>query len=70
MSDSRDTSCGCESDCREYREKLRGVECGVESCRYHSSGDCCTAGCISVESRNAIRKGETFCGTFEPRATL
>ena len=51
-------------------ETIRGVGCDVVSCRYHGKDNCCCAGCIQVGSTNAIRKGETYCGTFEPKASM
>lgn len=51
-------------------DKLCGVGCDVVSCRYHGCDNYCHAGNINVESENAIRKVETFCATFEPKASL
>ena len=45
-------------------EKLRGVGCGVISCKHHGPDNCCCADSIHVESRDATRKAETFCSTF------
>jgi len=53
-----------------HGEKLPGVGCGVVNCRYHGTDNCCCAEKITVESRNAIRKTETFCGTFTPKTSL
>ncbi len=50
--------------------KLPGVGCDVTSCKYHGRDNCCHAECINVESHSAIRKSETFCGTFEARTTM
>ena len=50
-------------------EKLSGVGCDVVSCKYHGGDDCCHAECINIQSQNAIRKAETFCGTFSPNRT-
>ena len=47
-------------------DPLRGVGCEVVNCKYHASGLCC-ADSIKVESPNAIKRAETFCGTFSPR---
>jgi hypothetical protein len=57
-----DIKCGCE--------KITGVNCDVDNCRYHSSDNCCEASCIKVESPSAMRKGETFCSTFEAKASV
>jgi hypothetical protein len=46
-----------------------GVGCDVKSCKYHSKDNLCTANRINVASENAMRKAETFCATFTPRAT-
>lgn len=53
-----------------WNEKLHGVGCDVTSCIYHGKDDHCHAPSINVESKNALRKAETFCGTFEPRASM
>ena len=45
---------------------LPGVCCSVESCRYHSHGNCCTASHIDVKESSAARKSQTFCGTYCP----
>lgn len=50
-------------------DTLYGVGCDVNSCRYHGNDDCCHAQKILVESHNALRKAETFCGTFAPRSS-
>ncbi len=48
-------------------DMIYGVTCDVVSCKYHGHDDRCFADKISVESPNALRKAETFCGTFAPR---
>lgn len=63
MSDSTN-SCGSCGD------RLPGVGCDVVSCKYHGTDGHCHAESIVVESHSAIRKGETFCGTFEAKATM
>ena len=50
--------------------KLCGVGCDVINCKYHGGDNCCHAESISVESQSAIRKAETFCGTFEARSSI
>ncbi len=57
-----DTRCGCD--------KIDGVKCDVTNCRYHGPNDCCQADGIRVESHNAMRKAETFCGTFESKTAM
>ena len=46
--------------------KISGVGCGVVSCKFHAKDNTCCAGCITVGSTNAVKKGETYCETFEP----
>jgi len=48
--------------------KTQGVGCDVSACRYHGEGNCCCAGNIHVENRNATEKSETFCATFAAKA--
>ena len=55
-----DTICG--------HNKLQGVDCGVINCKYHSADNSCVAHNITVENHNAMKKAETFCGTFTPRS--
>jgi hypothetical protein len=45
---------------------LSGVDCDVVNCKYHNGKDNCLASCIKVGAHNALRTGETFCGTFSP----
>jgi hypothetical protein len=54
---------------QQRSETLFGVGCDVVNCKYHGSDNCCHAQSIMVESPNALRKGETFCGTFAPRSS-
>lgn len=51
---------------RIFEDKLPGVGCEVVTCKYHSKDNRCYATAIKVESHNAVKKGETFCGTFTP----
>ena len=53
-----------------YEDKLNGVFCDVINCRFHGKDNFCHAESIVVESSNAIRKGETFCGTFTMKSTI
>jgi hypothetical protein len=48
-------------------DKLFGVACDVVNCRFHGTDNYCHADEIVVESENALRKAETFCGTFTPK---
>ena len=54
----------------DWNEKLSGVGCDVQNCTYHGKDGCCHAQSITVESKNALRKAETFCGTFEPKSIM
>ena len=57
---SKSESCGC----------VRNVGCSVKECRYHNAADRCIAAHISVANENASRKGDTFCATFENKASF
>lgn len=56
------------SDSKIYGNSLDGVGCSVSNCKYHTKNNACTAPGIAVQSENALRKAETFCGTFAPRS--
>ena len=58
------------SDKKTWDDRLCGVGCDVVNCKYHGTDNCCHADSINVESSNALRKAETFCGTFSPKGTL
>ena len=45
---------------------ISGVNCQVENCQYHTTGNLCTAAGIDVKNETAHTKAETFCGTFTP----
>ena len=45
-------------------DNLCGVSCDVVNCLYLGTDNHCHAQKINVESTNAVRKAETFCGTF------
>ncbi|MBQ8974764.1 MAG: DUF1540 domain-containing protein [Oscillospiraceae bacterium] len=49
-------------------KKLSGVDCGVVNCKFHSVDNACVADNIKVENHNAMKRAETFCGTFAPRS--
>lgn len=51
-------------------DKLNCVGCDVVNCVYHGKDGHCHAQAINVESHSAIRKAETFCGTFEARSSM
>lgn len=50
--------------------KLDGVACTVGTCAYHGNGNFCNAGSIKVGTEYALDKAETFCSTYEHKATL
>jgi len=50
-------------------DKLPGVSCDAINCEFQRSG-CCHADNIRVQSPEAMRKSETFCSTFHPKATM
>ncbi len=52
---------------KSWDDQLSAVGCDVINCRYHGKDNHCHADSIVVESHSAIRKAETFCGTFEAR---
>jgi hypothetical protein len=54
MSDNR--NCGCST--------ISGVSCGAKNCKYHTTEDKCSASSIKVENTSAMKKAETWCGTF------
>ena len=58
------------SDVTRTNDKLCGVGCDVVNCKYHSTDNCCHADCIAVQSPSAMRKAETFCGTFTPKSSM
>ncbi|WP_077368115.1 DUF1540 domain-containing protein [Anaerosalibacter sp. Marseille-P3206] len=45
---------------------IEGVKCVVNTCKYHASGDYCTASSIEIQPRNASSTEETDCATFYP----
>ena len=52
------------TDGKKCNNKLCGVGCDVVNCKYHGADNYCHAESINVESSSAVRKAETFCGTF------
>jgi hypothetical protein len=46
---------------------LYGVGCDVVSCKYHGHDNRCYADNIVIESPTAVKRAETYCGTFTPR---
>ena len=59
-----------DRNCKSYDcEKLDGVGCDVAACRFNESDNRCSAQHINIESRSAMKKGETFCSTFSPKSS-
>ncbi len=50
-------------------DSLYGITCDVVNCKYHGHDNRCFANNIIVEAPNAVKKAETFCGTFAARAS-
>ncbi len=58
-----------ETECRSESDKpLKGVECDVKNCAYHSGVCECHAGCISIGPSEAKSSSNTVCATFKPKA--
>ena len=55
-------------DTKIYQDHIRGVGCVVTECKHHSAGNSCTANKITVESKQACNKTDTFCGTFAAKS--
>ena len=50
---------------------VSGVGCDVYNCKYNDTQcKCCTAEHIKVENKTAVKKAETFCGTFVPKTSI
>lgn len=49
------------------KDIIDGVVCSVDTCKYHTKGNRCTADAIAVrmENDNPTRKDDTLCSTFE-----
>ena len=47
-------------------QKLNGVNCTVDECYYHKSGDACTATSIKVGGASCTCSDDTECATFKP----
>lgn len=45
---------------------ISGVSCDAKNCKHHTQDDKCTASNIKVENNSAVKKSETWCGTFTP----
>jgi hypothetical protein len=45
-------------------DSLFGVTCEVMGCKYHDALGACTAQNINVQTPDASKKTETYCGTF------
>ena len=59
-----------DRNCKNYDcDTLDGVGCDVAACRYNDDARRCSAQSINIESRSAVKKGETFCSTFSPKSS-
>ena len=56
---------------KQENKCVQGVGCSVTNCKYNDT-QCksCTAEHISVQTRTAMKKGETFCDTFSPKTSM
>lgn len=48
--------------------KINGISCKVENCKYHDKENACTAEKIHVGNADAMHVSETKCETFECQA--
>jgi len=59
--DTKHNNCNC----------IPEIGCDVYNCKYNdNSCSACTAEHIKVENKYALKKGETYCGTFAPRTSF
>ena len=56
---------GCECD---PAKRIKGVNCDVKNCAYHSGINECNAGSIYVGPREASCSANTNCATFKPKS--
>ena len=47
-------------------ETIKGVDCTVEECKYHTQGNKCTAQSIVVNGKDPKTSCDTECQTFIP----
>lgn len=47
--------------------KIKGIKCVAEKCKYHTPDDCCCANQIMVACQAACTSCETECKTFAPK---
>lgn len=50
-------------------KKINGIICHADNCEFHSTDDCCHAGCIKVTSgcdKNSC-SAEPLCDTFKAK---
>ena len=58
-----------KNDCKcDVSKHIKGINCDVKSCAYHSGETQCCAGSISVGPRDASCSANTECATFKPKA--
>ena len=53
----------------QAKNTLSGVNCTVQECIYHKSGDKCTASSIAVHGEDPGSCSETECATFQRCST-
>lgn len=56
------TECG-----KERHKHIKGINCDVKSCVYHSGNTECCAGEICVGPADAKCSANTVCATFKPK---
>ncbi len=47
---------------------INRVNCEVNTCKFYSQGNQCTAQSIHIQPKNANNSDETDCGTFQMKA--
>ena len=60
--EKKNVGCGCDST-----KRIKGVNCDVKNCAFHSGLNECNAGCIYVGPREADCSANTNCATFKPK---
>lgn len=51
-------------------EIIKGIDCTVEECKYHTSENKCSAGKIVVNGRDSKTSCDTECQTFIPNNVM
>lgn len=50
-------------------EIIKGIDCTVEECKYHTASNKCSAGNIVVNGRDSKTSCDTECQTFIPNSS-